>query len=131
VKSEEAPARGTAGSILGTAESRFIGSEAATEHVQCRNHDHECGYDVQVVIRRADTTAFDERLYLQPGGVRSLSDVVPSGTWQVVVSLDGGSPRTAICSIGPSLDQTVVVECGNGALSVTDRQRSRPDDHRQ
>jgi hypothetical protein len=104
-------------------------SEEATEHVRCRNYDHDCGYDIQIVIRRVNSTAFDRRLHLRPGGVRSLSDVVPTGTWQVAVSLDGAQPRTGICAIGQSIDQTAVVECGNGAIAVSDRVRSSNDGH--
>jgi hypothetical protein len=103
----------------------------ANEHVHCRNYDHTSGYDLNITIRRMDTIAFDERLYLQPGRLRTLSDVVPSGTWQVSVSLDRQTARTAVCSIGPSSEQTVVVECGNGALSVTDRTRTGTDGYRR
>jgi hypothetical protein len=105
-----------------------VGFEAdATEHIYCRNHDHTSGYDLKITIRRMDTVAFDERLYLQTGCLRTLSDVVPSGTWQVSVSLDRQTTQTAVCSVGPSREQTVVVECGNGAVSVTDRTRTGID----
>ena len=97
------------------------------EQIYCRNYDPTSGYDLNISIRRLDTIAFDERLYRQPGRLRTLSDVVPSGTWQVSVSLDRQTARTAVCSIGPSSEQTVVVECGNGTLSVTDRTRTGTD----
>jgi hypothetical protein len=91
------------------------------EQLQCRNYDHDRGYDLTVTLQRDGTCALARRYHLQPGAVRCLGDLVPAGTWTVVVTLDGGAPRRATCTIGPNPDETAVVECGNGALAVSQR----------
>jgi hypothetical protein len=131
MRSERTSIEGSEDTRPPTLEAELSITNDATEHIHCRNYDHNCGYDVHIVIRQVDSIAFERRIYLQPGSVRSLSDVVPTGTWQVSVSLDESCSRTVVCSIGPTNDQTVVVECGNGAISVTDRDRSGTDTHRQ
>jgi hypothetical protein len=102
-----------------TPEAFHRGGERPEAQIRFRNYDHAQGYDVDLAIRRADVTGYEDRVYLQPGAVRCLRNLVPPGTWHVAVSIDNGNPRGIVCSIGPAIDTTVVVECGNGALSVT------------
>jgi hypothetical protein len=91
------------------------------EQLHLRNYDQAAGYDLNIRLRRDGRCAVDQRLYLQPGGIRCLGKLVPPGEWQVVVSLSGKQPTRERCSLGPSIAQTVVIECGNGVVAVNER----------
>jgi hypothetical protein len=97
-----------------------VAARTPAEQLHCRNYDHERGYDLTVTFQR-DGTCEARQYHLQPGAVRCLGDIVSPGTWDVVVTLDGGDPRRATCRIGSTGAETVVVECGNGAVAVRGR----------
>lgn len=90
-----------------------------TEDVLLRNHDFQWGYDVELVAERvADGTAFRKRYYLQPGATRRELGVLEPGEYAVRVRLDGDREGSGRCRIGDDPDATVLVELGNGAVSV-------------
>jgi hypothetical protein len=101
--------------------SRRVAHSTEHEQLHLRNYDRRQGYDLDFRLCRDDQCAFDRRIYLQPGGVRCLGGLVQPGEWQVVVSLDGKPSTREQCSIGPSIGQTAVIECGNGVVTVTER----------
>lgn len=91
-----------------------------TEHVHIRNHDHQWGYDLALEVVDGDgRTVFEDRYYLQPDQVESELDALPAGEYEVRATLDNLQEATLECPIGPDPEQTVVVEMGNGVLSLT------------
>ncbi|MDZ7701530.1 MAG: hypothetical protein U5J98_05380 [Halobacteriales archaeon] len=91
-----------------------------TEHVHIRNHDYQWGYDLTLEIVDADGHAvFEDRYYLQPGQIESELDALPPGEYEVRATLDNLQEASLECRIGPSPEETVVVELGNGILSLT------------
>lgn len=92
-----------------------------SEDLLLRNHDFQWGYDVEVEVRDDDGVVFEKRYYLQPGGARSVLDLLPAGEYTVRVVLDNRREVTRECRVGDGADQGVLVELGNGAVSVQDR----------
>lgn len=92
-----------------------------SEDLLLRNHDFQWGYDVAVEVRNDDGVAFEKRYYLQPGGARSELDVLSAGEYAVRVVLDDRREATAECVVGEGPDRGVLVEVGNGAVSLQDR----------
>lgn len=92
---------------------------SATEDVLIRNYDFQWGYDVEIVAEAAaDGTVFEKRYYLQPGGTRREVEVLEPGEYAVRVVLDGDRESAARCQVGDGPDESVLVELGNGAVSV-------------
>jgi hypothetical protein len=91
------------------------------EQLHLRNHDIVEGYDIDIRLQSEEGSSFNRQIYLQPGAVRCLGDLVPAGNWQVSVSLDGKSDETAWCALGPTIGHTAVIECGNGVVTVGQR----------
>lgn len=91
-----------------------------TEDLYLRNYDPFQGYDLAVTVRdAAGETAFRRRYYFQPGEVESESGLLAPGEYEVTVELDNHRRKTVTCRVGPDPDETVHVELGNGAVSVT------------
>jgi hypothetical protein len=93
----------------------------ASEQLHLRNYDSIEGYDLEIRLQREQQSAFERRVYLPPGAVRCLGEVVTPGNWQVTVSMDEKRQERAWCSLGPAVGQTAVLECGNGIIAVRER----------
>ncbi len=94
---------------------------ARSEDLHVRSYAHEWAYDVTVEVFTPDgDVAFEADYYLQPGDVESEVDALPAGEYEVRATLDDDDRRTLRCRIGSSPDRTVVVEVGNGVLSLTE-----------
>jgi hypothetical protein len=90
------------------------------EQVFLRSFDHRRGYDLEVELRRPDgEPVLDRRYYLPPGGTASELDLDVDGRYAVRVTMDNGVSRERECRVGPAPADTLVVEVGNGALSLT------------
>jgi hypothetical protein len=102
-------------------ETTPVADPGRTEDVLIRNYDHERGYDLRLTVRaRTDETTFRNRYYLQPGEIVSECDQLPSGDYEVAVTLDDRQESSDTHRIDSSADHTVVIEIGNGALSLTE-----------
>lgn len=96
-------------------------SSEAAEEIYIRNYDHQWGYDLDVAVTTPDgDPVFRERYYLQPGGSISEDDVVPSGEYELHVTLDNSHHERLQCRISSAPGHTAVVEVGNGALGLTE-----------
>lgn len=92
-----------------------------TEDVLIRNHDFQWGYDLELRASKPDgTTALEARYYLQPGGTRSEFGALEPGTYEVEVVLDGDREAARTCRLDGGPADGVLVELGNGAVSVHD-----------
>ena len=120
-----------------------------SEQLCLRNYDEHRSYRVRVSVSRPDAlsrdgttaangaTGADECQYeatfeLAPGEVATEMEVVPPGRYDVTVAgtADPASDRrdtaptpveaAAACNVGAEPPQTVVVEVGNGVVSVTE-----------
>lgn len=85
-----------------------------------RNHDVERAYEVTVRAVNLDDREQVRRSYaLRPGDLRRELGAFPPGRYNVAVTLDAGARETVTCRLSEHPADTVLVECGNGVLSVT------------
>ena len=91
-----------------------------TEDLLIRNHDFQWGYDVEVEVRDEDGPVHEARYYLQSGGTRSEGALLPAGVYHVRVVLDNDRTGSARCHVDDAGDAGILVELGNGAVSVHD-----------
>jgi hypothetical protein len=104
------------------------------EQIHLRNYDESRRYRLTVSVSRPDGGAKYEATYeLAPGDVASELEVVPPGRYEVYVAGSfrpaggerhhgtvGSDEETANCNVGDRPPQTVVVECGNGVVAVSE-----------
>jgi hypothetical protein len=88
------------------------------EDLAVRNYDLDRSRAITVTVRSRDTgeTRLADRFDLEPAGTAAAD--LPAGTYEVVVET-GGDRATAVCEVGPSPFESVVVEAGNGVVSVS------------
>ena len=92
-----------------------------SEEVFVRSYDHRLAYDIDIEVRTLDgEVVFEDRYYLLPGHTEIEKNAIPAGEMQVVVSLDNEVEKSTRCKIGDGPEHTVMIEVGNGALSVTE-----------
>lgn len=91
-----------------------------TEDVLIRSYDHQWAYDLEIeILSPGGGTVFSERYYLQPGHTESEFDVVEPGEYLVKAILDNSSVKTNRCRLGQDFEHTVLIEVGNGTMSLT------------
>jgi hypothetical protein len=105
-----------------------------SEQLHLRNYDEDRVYRLTVSLSRSDQLPDHEETYeLAPGDVISELEIVPPGRYDVTVS---GSFRPVIngpndgtvgrdsdsleCNVGDRLARTILVECGNGLVAVSE-----------
>lgn len=91
-----------------------------SEEIHFRNFDVERAYDLTVRVRDGPDIVFADRYYLTPGKTVAVREEVPPGEYEVVVELDGHRRERAVCAVGPTAEETALVEVGNGTVSVTE-----------
>lgn len=92
-----------------------------TEEILLRNYDHQWGYDIELDVLDANgNSVYEKQWYLPPGQVGTEMDALPSGEYEVRVTLDNHKQETLVCSIDATAGNTVVIEVGNGVMSVTE-----------
>lgn len=90
-----------------------------TENLYLRNYDPYRAYDLDVAVTDTDgRTVFESSYYFQPGQTESDRGVLTSGEYTVTVTLDNRQQKTDTCRVGPSLEETIHVELGNGIVSI-------------
>lgn len=91
-----------------------------SEQVHIRNHDHRVGYDLNLeIVDAGGQRVFENRYYLQPGQIESELEALPPSEYEIRATLDNLRMETLQCRIGPEPEHTLVVEMGNGVLSLT------------
>lgn len=93
------------------------------EAVHVRNLDPERSYRLSLAVRDDDGVPLDETYVLAPGATRSDPGPLAPGVYDVVAELAAGDRDTARCAVGERPAHTVLVELGNGAVSVTEGRR--------
>jgi hypothetical protein len=92
-----------------------------TEDVLLRNYDHQWGYDLNLeVFTPVGDAVFEKQYYLPPGHVASELEAVAAGEYEVRATLDNGKQANLECAIDAHPDRTLVVEVGNGVMSLTE-----------
>ncbi|MFC7073775.1 hypothetical protein ACFQJ7_07830 [Halovenus rubra] len=91
-----------------------------SEEIHIRNFDVSRDYDLTIEVRDADSVVFSSRYHLTPGKTVSEFGQLSPGTYEVYVELDGHRQQTVRCEVDEWPDQTVLVEVGNGTVSVTE-----------
>lgn len=91
-----------------------------SEQIHLRNHDYQLGYDLNLeIVDAAGEVVFENRYYLQPGQIESELDALPPGEYEIWATLDNRQAETLQCRIDAAPAHTLVVEMGNGVLSLT------------
>jgi hypothetical protein len=104
------------------------------EQLHIRNYDETRRYHLAVSVSRPGYPPSHEATYeLAPDNVLSELQVVPPGRYNVTVEGSfrpvenaptdeptGDDADTAVCNVGDRAPQTVVIECGNGVVSVSE-----------
>jgi hypothetical protein len=105
-----------------------------SEQLHLRNYDESRRYRLTVSVSRPGTPVEHEATYeLDPGDATSELEIAPPGRYEVRVSgtfrpagreradgTVGADGTTANCNVGDRPQQTVVVECGNGIVAVSE-----------
>lgn len=105
-----------------------------TEQLHLRNYDTGRRYRVTLSVSNPDGPPEHEATYeLAPGEVASELEVVPPGRYDVHVDSEfrpangraadgtaGSDSTTTVCNVGDRAGRTVVVECGNGIVDVSE-----------
>lgn len=102
-------------------------SAPRSEAILIRSHDHQWAYDIHVdVLADGGEPVYQNRYFLLPGQTKSECNVAPDGEYTVRVTLDNDRTREIACRLGDRPDETLVIEVGNGCLSLTDGVLARP-----
>ncbi|MFC6871910.1 hypothetical protein [Halobellus marinus] len=97
-----------------------------SEDLHIRSYAHREAYDLRLEVATLDgDTVFQDSYYLQPGATESELDAVPAGEYEIRATLDRQRTETLRCRLGPEPDRTVLIEVGNGILSLTEGLRAR------
>lgn len=92
-----------------------------SEDLHLRNYDRQWGYDISLeVVGEDGEDVYEQSYYLQPGQVVSERDVLPAGEYEVRATMDNLRETALECRIDADPEHTVVIEVGNGALSLTE-----------
>jgi len=101
----------------GGADRRTLNSE----DVYVRSYAHHETHELDLEVVGADgTVALAETYALDPGAVKSEINALPAGTYEVRAVLDGDRRATRPCRVDGSPAGTIVIEVGNGVLSLTE-----------
>ncbi|WP_144902317.1 hypothetical protein [Halobellus captivus] len=94
---------------------------AHAEELHVRSYAHEWSYDLEIEIATPDgDVVFETQYHLRPGRAASEIGVVDPGEYDVRAVLDGERETVRRCRIDRTAGGTVVVEIGNGILSLTE-----------
>lgn len=95
-------------------------TKPSSEDLFIRSYDHRLSYDIDVEVRTPDgQVVFQNRYYLLPGHIASETNVLPNSEVLVDVALDNEPEASVRCEIDEQPEHTVMIEVGNGALSLT------------
>lgn len=90
------------------------------EAARVRNYDHRDGHSVHVTLEALDDgTRLTQRSYLAPGQSTRVSDALESGRYRLRIRVDGVERRRVNVELDETPAGTVIVELGNGVVSVT------------
>jgi hypothetical protein len=96
-------------------------STVRSEDIYLRNYDPYQAYDLALTVTDPDgRTAFENTYHFRPGQIKSVEGVLPPGEYEVTAELDNRHGNTVDCRVGPSADETIHVELGNGIASITE-----------
>lgn len=91
------------------------------EDLHLRNYDRRSGYDVELeFLAPNEEPVAERRYYLQPSHIGSSVNVVPESTSLVRGTLDNSRQRTSQCRVRGGASSTVIVEVGNGVLTLSE-----------
>lgn len=93
-------------------------SPAYAEDIHLRNYDVERAYRVTINVADGDSTVFENTYWLRPGAFLSEIDEIEPGEYDVTVEIDTGRSVTRRCQVDADHEHTVLVELGNGIVSV-------------
>jgi len=90
------------------------------EEVHIRNYDTRKAHSLWIRVVEDGDVAFERTYRLRPGETESELDGLAEGTYDVEVELDGLRRRVGRCRIGEGSDRAVLIEIGNGTVTVSE-----------
>jgi hypothetical protein len=91
------------------------------EHLTLRNHDERTGYGITLRVSDADGRVLERTgYYLGSGTTKRVYDVADVGPVTVEVVHAGEFAGAVTTRLDDSREGTVVIECGNGVVTVTE-----------
>lgn len=101
-------------------------ASAHAEELHVRSYAHEWSYDLEIEVSTPNgDVVFEKQYYLLPGRAASETGAIEPGQYDVRAVLDGDREAVRRCQIDRTPEGTVVVEVGNGILSLTEGFRVR------
>lgn len=92
-----------------------------SEEILIRNYDHQWSYDVDLAVRDDEgETVFVKRYYLPPQQTEAEIGQLEPGEYEVEVTLDNAGSTLVETRIDGRPANTVLIELGNGILSITE-----------
>lgn len=109
------------------------GLHTRVEQLHIRNFDPDRAYRIQLQLSQpGNPPTYQGTFEVGPRGVESAFELAPPGLYDVEVrtafdvleerafATEGSSADTAECNVGEGAAQTIVIECGNGIVSVSE-----------
>ena len=97
--------------------------DATTEDIALRNYDLERSHRVWVTVVGDGDRLLETTRRLRPGEERGIDSSIAPGEYDVEVGIDGLRRTVENCQIGGDAERTVLVEMGNGLVSVSQEPR--------
>lgn len=96
-------------------------STAITREIVLRNYDHDAERTVSLTLdpRDEEFPRHTVTVRLAPGETYCPPELAPRGAYRITATLSDGRQDSAVCSLGSEFEETVLVETGNGTISVT------------
>lgn len=92
---------------------------SSSEDLFVRNYDVERTYNLELTAtHRCDDDQLERQYTLQPGQVIAELGVLAPGEYELTVEI-AHTDAVSSCTVGPTPDETAVVEVGNGTVSVS------------
>jgi hypothetical protein len=95
------------------------GREATAEDIHLRNYDAERTHRVWVTVVDGGERVVETTRRLRPGETASIEGDLPPGEYDVEVDIGGLQRTVEDCQIGDGPDRTLLVETGNGLVSLS------------
>jgi hypothetical protein len=89
-----------------------------SEDLHIRNRDQETGYDVEVTIRQGEILHYRTEYHLLPGQSGSSVNLLPTGIYDVTVTLNTDETAVGSVRVSDDPDETIAVEIRDGSARV-------------
>ena len=101
-----------------------VRSRVNQEDVHIRSYDHQWAYDLEIeIMDSSGQIIYENWYYLQPGQTENEFDVFSRGDCKIRVTMDSSKREVMEFETDRDRDTRIVIEVGNGVLSLSERTR--------